>query len=81
MSRKSSLVAIAQKEGLGSVRGPHAVELGRVPKRLVCELWHSDGMGGRARIGVEEGTSAGVVHMRHMVGAIEVHTVPASVYC
>jgi len=59
-------------------RSPQAVELGGVPYSLVDDLWHANGVGGRAWASIGETKSAnGIVHVRLVIGAIEVLAIPA----
>jgi hypothetical protein len=69
----------APYEGVRAARRPHAVELARVPDGLECDLRDADGVGGRAfgRVG-ETFRGYGVVHVRGVVGGVEVDAVPAS---
>lgn len=71
-------VVVAQGEGLRAVRGPHAVELGRVPERLVGHLRDADRVRGRAGVGVLERVLHRVVHVGLVVRAVDVLAVPAS---
>lgn len=55
------------------------VELGGVPDGLVGHLWHPDGVRRRAwGSGQETIHVDGVVHVRLVVGAVEVLSIPAS---
>ena len=67
----------AEHEGVGPAAAPHAVELGRVPEGLVGDLGGADRMRGRAWPGGLEGLLGRVVHVRLVVGRVEVLAVPA----
>ena len=78
VSTKSASTLEAPYEGVGA-RSPQAVELGRIPNSLVDYLWHANRVGCWAWASVDEASSRdSVVHMRLMVGAIEVLAIPAS---
>lgn len=69
----------APHEGVGGTRRPQAVEFGCVPDRLVGQLRHANGVGGRAGGGVRKAVLCdGVVHVRLVVGAVKVLAIPAS---
>jgi hypothetical protein len=72
------VVIVRQEERVGAVLGPHVVELRGIPERLVCDLWHADGMGSRAGFGISEGFVLRVVHVVLMVGGVDVFAVPAA---
>jgi hypothetical protein len=72
------LVTIAQEERVRTVLGPHGVELSCIPQSLVGYLRHAYGVRGRAWAGRLECLFHRAIHMRLMVGAIEVLAVPAS---
>jgi len=75
----AEMVAIAEDKGVRPVRRPHVVEAGRVPERLEGELGHAHRVGRRAGAGGREGFLDGVVHVRLVVGGVEVLAVPAAV--
>ena len=63
-------IVIAPDKGLRTISRPHGlvVERSCVPHRFVGNLWHSDGVGRRARTSVLEGSFDGAVHVILVVG-------------
>lgn len=76
---QSSLVSHAIDERLGPICRPVGlvVEFPCVPHHLVHYLRQLDGVAGRARARRLEGPAAGVGHVRLVVRAVGVHSVPA----
>lgn len=79
----SSVITVAEVEGVAAVSGPISlvVERRRIPDNLEHELGDLDGVGRRASgAGREEvgGAGGGIGNMILMVGAVEVDAVPAS---
>lgn len=73
MDAIAGLIAERPDEGLRAVGRPvgPVVERARVPVRLVEDLGHGDGVGGRARVPVRVG------HVALVVGRVQVDAVPA----
>lgn len=81
MLTKPGVVAVAQVEWIGIARFPLAVERCRVPNDLIHELWDANGVcawAGTAEAEEIGGTGCRVGDVRLMVGAIQVHTIPAA---
>jgi hypothetical protein len=81
MLAKACVVAVAQIEWIGITRLPLAIEWCRIPNDFIHELWDANGM--CAWAGTTEAEEIGwtgcrVGDVRLVVGAIEVHTVPAA---
>lgn len=79
----AGVVAIAEVEWLGSIRGPLSlvVEWCGIPDNLIHELWDPDGMGRWAAAAeTEEGGWAGgwVGDVALVVWAVEIYTIPAT---
>jgi hypothetical protein len=72
-------VAKRPHERLAAVSGPVGlvVELARVPHGLEEHLRRAHGMAGRARAAALKRAVLRVRHVRHVVGRVEVHAVPA----
>ena len=80
MGAVSLVVVVAHRERLRAVAGPHAVELGGVPERLVRDLRDADRVRCRTGAGVLERLVHRVVHVRLVVRAVDVLSVPAAVH-
>jgi hypothetical protein len=81
MLAKTSVVAVAEIEGVGVTRLPLAVEWGGVPDNFVHELWDADGMcrGAVSSEAEEVGRTGGRIgDVGLVVGAVEIYTVPAA---
>jgi hypothetical protein len=78
----SSTALEAPHKRIRRPRSPQAVELGRIPDCLEGDLGHTDRVRGWAFTGICEAVvSDGVVHVRLVVGAVEIHAIPASRSC
>jgi len=75
----TTLVTVAEDEGVRAILRPHIFELGCVPERLVSQLRHADRVRGWACASSSKAGWLRVVHVRLMVGAVEVLAVPASI--
>jgi hypothetical protein len=70
-------ITVAEDKRILPVRRPHISELGGIPKSLVSHLWHTDGMRRWACGTSGKSSRLGVIHVRLVVGTIEVLAVPA----
>ena len=64
-------------KGLRPILRPHVLEGSRVPHGFVRDLRDADGMRGRTRTSFKEAAFCGGVHVRLVVGGVEVLSVPA----
>ena len=77
---EAASIAVAEDEGVAAIRGPVIGELLGVPERLVGDLGHADGVRSRAGAAVLERLLDRVVHVRLVVGRVEVLAIPAAVF-
>jgi len=79
--RMTLLIAVAEHERVAAILGPHVLEHGGVPERLVGELRHADGVGFRACGAGGKTGGLRIVHVSLVVGGVEVNAVPAARAC
>jgi len=77
MSPIPVIIHIRPNKRLRSIFWPHVIKRGRIPHRFVRDLRHTDRVGTGTWTCFAEAAFGGTVHMRLVVGAIEILAVPA----